>query len=588
MPALLAVLFLACGGESSGPPTPPPPPPFQPQTVVVQLGSKGGATTLISTQAGGWTRNGQPFTSGSTVTGENAASYKLTLANGAWTAEFVPPDPEPLALGTSGDAVLLQVQEDGSYQLDGEPLSAGKVVDADNGNQYRLVVDSGGSWTAEFVPPAPEVVNLGTSGESRQVSRLEDGGYTVNGQPFTAGSVVTAQNGNSYTLTVSADGDWSATYVVPAPQQLLLGTSGDPPLLVYKQENGTYRLNDEPLLGGRIVEASNGESYRLTLRSDGLWQAVYQLSSVPVQLGTFGGTINLTRNEDGTWMRGSTTFSSGDIVTGSNGFEYRLTLGNSGWIVEPLPATISVPVTGSDTTIALSRWEDGSYSFDNRTVASGDTVETGGSTYRLRFSNNRWRAEFLEGQISVSLGNEGDSITLYKKADGTYEYDGPSGRERVRNFHIVRSPNSRIRYRLTLSNGVWTASVWVPPTTNPGDGGGGTDPVVAAESILDALPTALVANGAYVGSDTPVRAGISDPTDGDGVNIDYSPYRGSGSYEDDTFVESAIRAINKILTPVEGFGDRTDSEDRVSRILIDQGWAEREGRVGQGFHVLHH
>ena len=87
--ALAAVLFLSCSGESSAPPTPPTPPPFQPQTVVVQLGTQGGATTLISTQAGGWTRNGQPFTSGSTVTGENAASYTLTLSGGTWTAAIL-------------------------------------------------------------------------------------------------------------------------------------------------------------------------------------------------------------------------------------------------------------------------------------------------------------------------------------------------------------------------------------------------------------------------------------------------------------------------------------------------------------------
>ena len=166
--ALVAALLLACGGESAGPSTPPPPPPFQPQTVVVQLGSKGGATTLISTQAGGWTRNGQPFTSGSEVTGENAAKYKLTLANGTWTAEFVPPEPVPLALGISGDAVSLQAQEDGSFELDGKALTSGTVVDAKNGNQYKLVLGSDGDWMAEFVPPAPQGVTLGTSGESRK------------------------------------------------------------------------------------------------------------------------------------------------------------------------------------------------------------------------------------------------------------------------------------------------------------------------------------------------------------------------------------------------------------------------------------
>ena len=219
---------------------------------MVQLGSKGGATTLISTQAGGWTRNGQPFTSGSEVTGENAAKYKLTLANGTWTAEFVPPAPVPLALGTSGDAVSLQAQEDGSFQLDGKALTSGTVVDAKNGNQYRLVVGSGGDWMAEFVPPAPQPVTLGTSGESRQIGRLEDGSFTLDGQPLASGTEVEAQNKNKYTLILGSDGTWSATYVQSAPQLVQLGTTGDAPLQVYRQENGTYRLNDEPLLGGRV------------------------------------------------------------------------------------------------------------------------------------------------------------------------------------------------------------------------------------------------------------------------------------------------------------------------------------------------
>ena len=571
--ALVAALLLACGGESAGPSTPPPPPPFQPQTVVVQLGSKGGATTLISTQAGGWTRNGQPFTSGSEVTGENAAKYKLTLANGTWTAEFVPPEPVPLALGISGDAVSLQAQEDGSFQLDGKALTSGTVVDAKNGNQYKLVLGSDGDWMAEFVPPAPQGVTLGTSGESRQIGRLEDGSFTLDGQPLATGTEVTAQNQNKYTLTLGSDGTWSAAYVQPPPQQVQLGTTGDVPLLVYRQENGTYRLNDEPLLGGRVVEASNGQSYRLSLRTDGRWQAVYQPSSVSVRLGTFGGSVNLTRNEDGTWMRGSTTFSSGDTITGSNGFEYRLTLGNDGWIVEPLPATINVTVIGVDATLELARYEDGSYRHNNERVASGDEIEAGGNTYRLQFANRRWTATFLQGEVVVSLGSSSDSITLIKKPNGTYEFNGT----RVRNGSLVRSPNTGIRYRLSLSNGVWTTSVYVPPTTDPGDGGGGTDPVVAAENIMDALPTSyLTDQGAFDTSANAIQANVADRTDSNGVKVDYSPYRGSGKYEDDTFVESALRAIDKILVPIKnrGLADGDDAQQFVARVLVDSHWSE--------------
>ena len=575
--ALAAVLFLSCSGDSSGPTTPPPPPPFQPQTVVVQLGTSGGATTLISTQAGGWTRNGQPFTSGNSVTGENAATYRLTLSGGTWSAAFVSPDPEALVLGTSGDAVLLQVQEDGSYQLDGERLAAGTQVEADNGNQYRLVQGADGAWVAEFVPPAPQVVHLGTSGESRQVGRLEDGGYTVNGEALAAGTLVMTRNGNRYALTLGTDGMWAAAYVEADPQRLRLGTSGDAPLLIYRQENGTFRLNNDPLLGGRVVEASNGNRYRLTLGPDRIWLASYIPTPVTVQLGTTGGAVSLTPNEDGTWLRGSASFSSGDQVTGRNGFEYRLTLGADGWIVEALPMTVEVPVTGSDAQpIALARLENGSYLYNGSPVRSGDTVTVGGSTYTLRFADNRWTAQFLRGEVFVQLGTAGDSLTLTKRADGTYEFNG----RRVRSGSIERSPTTGIRYRLRLSNGVWSANVYVPPTVDPGGGetGGGTPPVVA-ENIFDALPTELVSNGAFSASDTPtdanykIQSGVSG-NNADGDKVDYGRFLGSGRFEDDTFVESVLRAINSILGPIEaqGLADGTDSQRFVAGVLIRANW----------------
>ena len=574
--ALVTVLFLSCSGESSAPTTPPAPPPFQPQTIVVQLGTRGGATTLISTQAGGWTRNGQPFTSGSTVTGENSASYRLTLTNGTWTAAFIQPDPEAVVLGTSGDAVLLQAQEDGSYHVGGEPLAAGRLVDADNGNQYRLVQGTDGGWTAEFVPPAAQLVHLGTSGESRQVSRTEDGGYTVNGEALAPGSLIRAGNGNRYTLTIGADGmTWTAVFVEGDPQRLPLGTSGDAPLLIYRQENGTFQLNGEPLLGGRVVEASNGNRYRLILGPNRDWQASYIPDPVTVRLGSAGGAVSLTPEEDGTWLRGSASFSSGDRVTGSNGFEYVLTYGADGWFAEAVPMTVEVEVTGSDAQpIQLARLVDGTYLYDGEPVASGDTVTVGGSTYTLRFANNRWTAQFLRGDVFVALGTAGDSLTLTRNADGTYELDG----RRVRSGSIQRSPNTGIRYRLRLANGVWSASVYVPPTVDPGGGdpGVGTPPVVA-EDIFDALPEELIATGGTFNADLTgadlIKSGVSG-NNADGDEIDYARFRGSGRFEDDTFVESVLRAIASILGPIEaqGLAEGTDSQRFVAGVLIDANW----------------
>ena len=395
--------------------------------------------------------------------------------------------------------------------------------------------------------------------------------------PLATGAVETALNGNKYTLTLGADDTWSATYLQPAPQPLQLGSTGDV-LLVYRKENGTYLLDGEQLLGGRVVTASNGQRYRLSLRTgqDGMvsWVANYQTSTVSVTLGAYGGSVNLTRTEEGTWKRGSMDFSSGDTVTGVNGFEYRLTLGADGtWIVESLPATINVTVIGANTTIELARYEDGSFRHGDRIVASGDEIDAGDNTYRLRYANRRWTATFLQGEVKVPLGAGSDTITLIKKADGTYELNGT----RVRNASVVRSPNTGIRYRLSLSNGVWSSSVYIPPTTDPGDGGGGgTDPVVAVESIMDALPLVIVNEQGQFVANSPYQADIPDRRDSNGTKVDYSPYDGSGRYEDDTFVEIALRAINKILGPIEqkGLADGTDSEQFVARVLVNAHWSE--------------
>ncbi len=695
--ALVVAAALSCSGGGSTPaPTPPAPPPFQPQSVVVSLGARGGATTLISTQAGGWTRNGEPLTSGTTIKGENAASYTLTLANGRWTAEFVPPAAARVQLGTSGDTVAVNAREDGSFALDGEVLSSGTVVSADNGNKYRLVQAAEGAWTAEFVPPAAARVQLGTSGDTVAVNaredgsfaldgaqlqsgqvvsagngnryalvlgardiwtaefvppaaarvqlgisgdmllvqreengsyhvggkqllsghieeasngnryRLglqsdgkwratfvtssvpvqlgqsggtvllvpnEDGSFALNGEVLSSGTVVSADNGNKYRLVQAAEGAWTAEFVPPAAARVQLGISGDM-LLVQREENGSYHVGGKQLLSGHIEEASNGNRYRLGLQSDGKWRATFVTSSVPVQLGQSGGTVLLVPNEDGSsWSRGGSEFASGEVVRGSNGFQYQLTLGADRWIVQALPMTVDVAVQGSEAIIVLARLEDGTFLYDGDRVISGDTVEADGNTYTLRFASGRWSATFLQGRVTVDLGTRGDSVTLIRTAAGTYEYNGST----VRSGYVVRSSSTGIRYRLSLRNGIWSSSVYQLPTTGGGSGGsggsGGGGTAAVAANILEALPESFKTGDTFDLAPTDgklVRAGtpVSD--------VSYSAYYGSGSFEDDTFVDAAKRAIGKILDPIDkqGLADGTDSQEFVARVLIDTYWME--------------
>jgi len=264
--ALLAAVLVGCGGE----PTPriPAPPPFVPASVVVQLGERGGATTLISTQAGGWTHNGQPFTSGGTVRGENAATYRLTLSGDSWSAAFVSPDPARVRLGSSGDEAVLQQQEDGTYQLGSAAVQSGDVVQASNGNQYTLTLDASGSWSAAFLAPDPRRIVLGASGDSVFIEMREDRNYWLDDSPLSSGRVVQAANGSRYTLTIGADGMWRAVFVQPAPQRVALGSSGRS-VLVDMLENGTYQIDGGQLWAGEVREIG-GSRYRFERGSDGV------------------------------------------------------------------------------------------------------------------------------------------------------------------------------------------------------------------------------------------------------------------------------------------------------------------------------
>ncbi len=451
--AILALALAACGSDSPSPPSSPPtPPPFQAQVVVVDLGTHGGKTTLVSTQSGGWTRNDNAITSGAIVKGDNDADYKLTLSNGRWSAEYVAPDPVAVALGTSGDTASVQPLEDGSAELDGAPLASGQVWRAPNGSQYRFTMSSSGTWTAEFVAPDPVSVRLGTSGLVAQVRAVAHGRYQINGDPISSGQTWTAANGNVYRLELPAGGTWTAVYVPPAPVSVTLGDSGLN-VMVQKLENGTFELDGKQLTSGQVVTAANGNEYRLFLQPggtwtaqfvspdpravelgqsgtlvwievredrtyildgqpltsgqlrkirnnnyrfrqapDGRWTATYEPEMITVRLGLHGGTITLTRLENGSHQWNSNPISSGDTVTGPNNHQYRLTLGESGWQAQPLPMVITIVLPGGAGSILVSQFEDGTYSYEGEAIRSGGVVTVNGVSYVLTLTGTEGTA----------------------------------------------------------------------------------------------------------------------------------------------------------------------------------------------------
>ena len=136
------------------PPAPPPaPPPFQAEEVVVLSATDVSITvaTLMTTESGGFTLNGEAFTGGD-VNLADGRTYTLTLADGAWAATFQPREIQ-VALGVSGDSVSLYTTEAGGFTRNGRAFGSGDTVTARNGDAYRLRLGNDNVWIAALVQP---------------------------------------------------------------------------------------------------------------------------------------------------------------------------------------------------------------------------------------------------------------------------------------------------------------------------------------------------------------------------------------------------------------------------------------------------
>ena len=115
---------------------------------MIDLGISGTTVTLATTEAGGWTRDGESFSSGTIVQGgTNAATglaneYELTLADGTWKPSY-----RPARMIIAGTGIEATAREDGSgYDAGDDSLSAtgtGEIT-APGGAMYRVVKDADG------------------------------------------------------------------------------------------------------------------------------------------------------------------------------------------------------------------------------------------------------------------------------------------------------------------------------------------------------------------------------------------------------------------------------------------------------------
>ena len=421
---LLALVVLTlglagCGADEPAavtPPAPPPaPPPFQPQPVEVALGELGGTVTLMTTEAGGFTLNGEAFEGGE-VTAENGNTYALSLADGQWTAAYQAAM-ATLTLGITGEEVTVMRAEDGSYWIGDQAFEPGGNFAASNGNHYMLDLADDGSWTASYVP-ATTAVALGITGEEVTVMRAEDGSYHIGDTAFSSGGSVMAANGNEYTLTM-AGGAWTAAYV-PLVQEVAVGNSGlSVPFT--RHENGTWTamhptLGEQPMTSG--VQVPLGiEMYYVELLGDGMWRISYVPKRVPVTLGISGQTVTVVKAENGTWSLNGAPFTSGEGVAAGFG-TYTLTLGSGDtWTAafNEVPTTVTLGTSGDLVTVVMV--EDGSYTLGGDPFASGGQVTAGnGNVYQLTLAEGAWSAMFVP--MDVEIGGTGLTAMTREDQDG--------------------------------------------------------------------------------------------------------------------------------------------------------------------------
>ncbi len=472
-----------CGGDEPAPiarpVTPPPAPPaFQPQPVEITLGTSGDTVTLMTTEGGGFTLNGEAFESGGSVTAGNGGQYMLTLAEGSWTAQF---DAHEImvTLGMSEETVTITQAEDGSYWLGEMAVRSGETVHtAANGNEYvlRITTDESGAitWMADYRMPMIAVM-LGLSGDTVTLERREDGSYWLDEMAVTSGETTAhAGNGNTYTLTLGEDGMWMAEYMEMVVE-VMLGLSGET-VTVSKAEDGGYWLGEMQVEDGvTLATASNGNRYRLMMDTEGMWMAEYVPMTGTVTVGSLGVTLETVQAEDGSWTVVSpvsgepeTLADGATFMVGSNSYTL-MDDGEGNWMATYREETVSVMLGMSGETVVLTKREDGSYWLGEMRVEDGVTMVTAanGNLYTLSMdADGMWMAMHEAPQTQVALGTSGTTVTLVREEDGTYTLDGDAFMSGGR----VTAGNGNV-YTVTMVDGAWMAEYQPESMAIEGTGG---------------------------------------------------------------------------------------------------------------------
>ena len=169
----------------------------------------------MTTAEGGVTLDGEAFVGGAEnpVEGEGRRRYVLTLADGTWTAAFLPTE-VTIDLGTSAKTVTLATIEADGWTRDGEAFSSGTTVEGGTNpatgaaNEYVLIF-ADGTWT-----PTHRPAKLTIAGTGIEVTAREDGsGYDAGDDSLPTSGVgeISGPGGTMFRVFKNADGMLAGT-----------------------------------------------------------------------------------------------------------------------------------------------------------------------------------------------------------------------------------------------------------------------------------------------------------------------------------------------------------------------------------------
>ena len=421
----------------------------------VMLGDHGGTVMVSRAEDGSYMIGEMAIESGGMVTGANGQNYTLTMDDeGMWSGAWVMPDAVAVMLGDHGGSAMLQLAEDGTYWVGETLIESGGMVSGDNGQDYTLTMDDEGMWMGAWVMPDAVAVMLGDHGGSAMLQLAEDGTYWVGETLIESGGMVSGDNGQNYTLTMDDEGMWMGAWVMPDAVAVMLGDHGGSAMLQLA-EDGTYWVGETLIESGGMVTGDNGHYYTLTMDDEGMWMGAWVMpDAVAVMLGDHGGSVMVQLAEDGSYSIGEMAIESGSTYTAINGNDYTLTMDDEGmWSGMYVVVTEMVTLSTHGGTITLSRMEDGSYMYGEMTIEQGSVVMMNDRSYALTMDDEgMWSAMYVAGTQMVTLGDHGGTITLSRMEDDSYMY----GEMMIEQGSVVMM-NDREYTLMMGDDGMWSA-----------------------------------------------------------------------------------------------------------------------------------